>query len=497
MKVEKCSTNKKRTRTILILVAVLAVLGLAYGGWRMQQPSATVTSKSGSTYETTAVKRGDLTQSAYGVGTLVASKTVNLSFAVSGKVSKLNVQLNNHVTAGEVLAVLDGLEKLKLDVENKQLALQTAQKAVDDLQSNAAASLAQALIDQSTAQAAYDKAKATVHYKGDNRCGYSLTYDYYMDYMIKKGRAQIWQNYLDGGPTAAGTDYGRDYILEHYDPLAKARDIAYANYIYCQGFTDVEIVTSQSTLQTATAALRQAKTTYQNLKANNGIDPHELQIAQAKVTDAQLTLKKSQETLTGATLVAPMDGTVVAIKGAAGLSQTAEDTTDSTVTVADMTFITLADLDNPIVTVSMDEADLQYFIVGGSAKVVFTSYPDQTYTGKVTEVVPQLVTIMSGSSVQGTVKLDDATTLTAKKTPLIGLDASVDVTGKQVQDVLIAPIKAVYQPAGSSAYVYILNSQGKPEKREVEVGLKTADEVEIRSGLEEGEQVITTNIKAQ
>jgi macrolide-specific efflux system membrane fusion protein len=215
------------------------------------------------------------------------------------------------------------------------------------------------------------------------------------------------------------------------------------------------------------------------------------------VTDAQLTLKKSQETLTGATLVAPMDGTVVAIKGAAGLSQTAEDTTDSTVTVADMTFITLADLDNPIVTVSMDEADLQYFIVGGSAKVVFTSYPDQTYTGKVTEVVPQLVTIMSGSSVQGTVKLDDATTLTAKKTPLIGLDASVDVTGKQVQDVLIAPIKAVYQPAGSSAYVYILNSQGKPEKREVEVGLKTADEVEIRSGLEEGEQVITTNIKAQ
>ena len=270
--------------------------------------------------------------------------------------------------------------------------------------------------------------------------------------MIKKGRAQIWQNYLDGGPTAAGTDfYGRDYILEHYDPLAKARDIAYANYTYCQGFTDVEIATSQSTLQTA-AALRQAKATYQNLKANNGVDPLELQIDQAKVTNAQLALHKSQETLDGATLVAPMDGTVVAINGAAGLGQTAEDTTNSTVTTADMTFITLADLDNPIITVSMDEADLQYFIVGGSAKVVFTSFPDQTYTGKVTRVVPQLVTVMGGSSVQGTVMLDDAM-LTTGKTLLIGLDASVDVTGKQVQDVLIAPVKAVYQPAGSSAYV--------------------------------------------
>jgi len=497
MKVEKCSTNKKRTRTILIVLAVLAALvGLAYGGWRLQQSSLATTSKSGSTYETTAVQRGNLTQSASGVGSLAASKTVNLSFAVSGKVSQLNVQVNDHVTTGEVLAVLDGLDKLKLDVENKQLALQTAQKDLDDLQSSAVASLAQALIDQSTAQAAYDKAKANTHYKGDNRCGYNLTEDYYFDYMIKKGRAQIWQNYLDGGPTAAGTDYGRDYILEHYNPLAKARDIAYANYVYCQGFTDVEIATSQSTLQTATAALRQAKTTYQNLKANNGIDPLELQIDQAKVTDAQLALQKSQETLDGATLVAPMDGTVVAIKGAAGLSQTAEDTTDSTVTAADMTFITLADLDNPIVTVSMDEADLQYFIVGGPAKVVFTSFPDQTYTGKVTEVVPQLVTVMGGSSVQGTVKLDDAK-LTTGKTLLIGLDASVDVTGKQVQNVLTAPLKAVYQPAGSSAFMYILNSRGKPEKREVELGLKTADEVEIRSGLEEGEQIITTNIKAQ
>ena len=76
-----------------------------------------------------SVQRGDLTQSASGVGSLAASKPIaNLSFAVSGKVSQLNVHLNDHVTTGEVLAVLDGLDKLKLDVENKQLTLQTAQK---------------------------------------------------------------------------------------------------------------------------------------------------------------------------------------------------------------------------------------------------------------------------------------------------------------------------------------------------------------------------------
>ena len=492
MKQEKRSTNKKSGRTILIVLAILlAVLGVAYGGWQMQRSSSVTASSASSTYQTTAVRVGDLTQSASGSGTLVASKTVNLSFAVSGKVSQLNVQLNDHVTAGQVLAVLDGQDKLKLDVENKQLALQTAQKELDDLQANAVANVAQALIDQSTAQAAYYKAKANAHYKGDNRCGYDLTLEYYFEYMGKKGQAAIWHNYLDD---PGDTDYGRDYILEHYIPLARARDIAYANYTYCQGFTDAEIATSQATLQTATAALRQAQTTYQNLKANNGIDPLDLQIAQAKVKDAQLALQKAQDTLNGATLVAPMDGTVVAINGAAGLSQTAEDTTDSEVTAADMTFITLADLDHPQLKVSMDEADLEYFAKGCAAKVIFTSYPDQTYVGTVTEVVPQLVTAWGGSAVQGTVEFADGA-LTTGKTLLIGLEASVDVTCQQVQNVLIAPAKAVYQTSGSPAYVYVLNAQGEPEKREVEVGLKTADNVEIRSGLEEGEQVITSYLK--
>jgi hypothetical protein len=40
-------------------------------------------------------------------------------------------------------------------------------------------------------------------------------------------------------------------------------------------------------------------------------------------------------------------------------------------------------------------------------------------------------------------------------------------------------------------YVYVLNAQGQPEKRTVEVGLQTSASAEIRSGLNEGERVIT------
>ncbi len=495
MKEETHSTHKKRNR-LLVVLSLLALCGLAFGGWRLTQTAQAATDTASSpattTYQTETARRGDLTQTATGSGILEASRTVNLSFAVSGKVAQLNVAVNDHVKAGDVLAALDGQEQLKQDVANQQLALQTAQKELDDLQSDPQGKIAQALKDQSTAQAAYDKAKANVHYKGDNRCGEAKTKQYLLEYLEYKWQASPWQNYLhDPGDT----NYGRDYILDNLEPLEKAMNIAYANYVYCAGFTDTEIAASQAALQTATADLRQAQATYQNLKANNGIDPLELQIAQAKVEDAQLALQKAQDALAGATLVSPMDGTVVAINGATGLSQTAEDTTDSSVTAADMTFITLADTDNPVLKVSMDEADMQYFAQGCSAKVTFSSYPDQAYTGTVTEVVPQLVTAWGGSSVQGTVKLDEGAT--KGKTLLIGLEASVVVTCKSVQNALIVPVKAVYQPAGSGAYVYVLNSQGQPEKREVQIGLRTADADEILSGLDEGERVITTNIRLQ
>ncbi len=76
--------------------------------------------------------------------------------------------------------------------------------------------------------------------------------------------------------------------------------------------------------------------------------------------------------------------------------------------------------------------------------------------------------------------------------PLIGSTASVTVTCQSAQNVLEVPIQALYQPAGQSSYVYVLNQQGQPEKRVVQVGLQTNAFAEIRSGLNAGDRVITT-----
>ena len=466
-----------RKKLVLILVAVglLVVSGVAYGAWQGPLSSSSSPVTPTPAYQTSLVRRADLSISVIGSGKVVASQTVDLSFPVSGKVATLNVQLGDQVKAGDVLAVLDGVDVLKQAVANQQLALASAQKTLDDLQTNAAGNLAAALAAQINAQKAYDTAKVSVHYKGDNRCGYDKTLAYYFQYMDYKGQADYWENYLhDPGDT----DYGHDYILQNLIPLRKSRDIAYVNWVYCQGFTDQEILTSQSNFKLASANLDQAKAQYALLQANNGIDPNAVQIAQAGVKNAALQLKQAQDNLAGATLVSPVAGTVTAVNGAVG--QTAGTTA----------FITLAEMDNPQVQVNIDESDMQNFAVGCPAQVSFTSSTAKPIAGTVTEVSPELVTSRSVTYVQGLVQLDK-TALAGTTLPL-GLDVSATVTCRSAKNALEIPTQALYEPAGKSAYVYVLDAQGNPVQRDVVVGLKITAFVEIKSGLSVGERVVTT-----
>jgi HlyD family secretion protein len=468
---------RKKLVLILAVVGLLLVSGVAYGAWQgplsASSPAVTPTSA----YQTSVVRRADLTISVVGSGKVVASQTVDLSFPVSGKVATLNVQLGDQVKAGDVLAILDGIDELNLAVANQQLAVQTDQKTLDDLQNNAAGNLAAALAAQLTAQKDYDTAKLNVHYKGDNRCGQEKTVAYLNQYLDLKWQASSWENYLQD---PGDTDYGHDFILQNLNPLRIARDTALANYNYCAGFTDQEIATSQANFKMAGAKLDQAKATYALLQANNGIDPNAVQIAQANLKNAQLQLKQAQDNLAGATLVAPAAGTVTVVNGTVGQA------------AGTSTFITLAEMDNPQVQVNIDESDMQNFAVGCPAKVSFTSSTAKPMAGTVTEVSPELATSRSVSYVTGVIQLDK-TALAGTPLPL-GLDVSATVTCRQAMNALEIPTQALYEPAGQSAYVYVLDAQGKPVKRDVVVGLKVTAFVEIKSGVNVGERVVTTQL---
>lgn len=473
----------KRKRLLLPVLALLIVIGAGLGGWQVYTTqaaaNATATTTS-SPYQTSPVRQGNLSVTVSGSGKVITSHAAELGFSVPGTVSEIKVQLGETVTKGQVLAVLDGLDDLNLKIQDQELALQKAQQALDDLQASGQLNLAQAQADLAGAQQTYATAKANEHFTGDGRCLASKTEDYYFQYLAAQKQVEVWEGYLNDG----NTGYGRDYILERLNPLRKQRDAALANMNYCQSYTDQEIQDSQAAVQLAKAKMDLAGQTYQGLKATSGIDPVDLQVAQAALKNAQLQLTAARDNLAGATITATMDGVVSAINGAVG------DTAGTG------TFITISDLSQPQVQMYIDETDLINIEVGCAAQVTFDSLSGQAFPGTVTQVSSSLAPVQSVSMMEALVDLEKKATSSGKPLPL-GMTASVEVTCKQANNVLVIPSQAVYKSASQPAYVYVLNDQGQPEKRTVEIGIQTAATTEIKSGLSAGERVITSSVKSQ
>ncbi len=479
---------KKGKGFLLLALALVVVAGTGFFLWSKVQAganlfgNATPTATGGtSAYKTTTVRRSDLALTISGSGTVITAQSVDLLFSVSGTVATVNVQPGDQVKQGQVLATLGDTQTLKQTILDQTLAVQVAQKALDDLNSQAAGTLAQAQADQASAEKAYAEAQASAHQKGDARCMPGKTEEYYFKYLYAQQDVDLWQGRLNNPKTG----YGQDYILQNLNAARKTRDQAYINYTYCQGYTDQEIDSSQAALQLAKAKLDQANTVLKNLQASSGVDPVTEAIDQATLDNAKLQLAKAQTQLAGTTITAPMNGTVTAVNGKVG------DTVDSA-----SALITLQDLEQPQVQVNIDETDLENFAAGCAASVTFDSLPGETFPGTVTQVSPVLVTVNSSSMVQGLVDLQKKQ-ISSGKSLSVGMTASVDVTCKQVKNALIAPLQAIYEPAGQPAYVYVLNAQGQPEKRNVVVGLTTIASAEITSGLSEGERIITSQVEGK
>ena len=170
--VKKLGLGQRRSRRWLprILVGVaIAVLGS--GGWYWR---AKVTAPKVPNYVTAAVERGDLRETVTATGTLSPVDSVEVGAEVTGRVTKVTVDINDRVTKDQILVEID-TEQLLARLEESQAQLQSAQASqrnssatVKETEAKAARARemhAKGLIsdqDLETAQATLDRAKASV-----------------------------------------------------------------------------------------------------------------------------------------------------------------------------------------------------------------------------------------------------------------------------------------------------------------------------------------------
>ena len=158
-----------------------------------------------------------------------------------------------------------------------------------------------------------------------------------------------------------------------------------------------------------------------------GADAKTVQLAQARYEAAQATLDKAQATLEAATIVAPFDGTVVAVGAEVG------DLVSSNTSI-----VTLADLSGLEVLASVDETDISQVKVGQEAQITFDAFTGSTFRGKVLEVPLQGTLSQNVVTYQVRLSLEGAQDVSL----LPGMTANVKIVTGQRQNVLLVPLLA-------------------------------------------------------
>lgn len=130
----------------------------------------------------------------------------------------------------------------------------------------------------------------------------------------------------------------------------------------------------------------------------------------------------------------------------------------------------------------VDELDIVDVEVGQSVDVEIDAFPDQTFTGTVKRI-SGVGTVSGGvASYEVTVLLDEASV-----NLMDGMTASVEIIVADKQDVLLVPVEAVSTANGQN---YVTLADGQTSF--VTIGASDDTNVEILSGVNEGDQVLIT-----
>jgi len=229
------------------------------------------------------------------------------------------------------------------------------------------------------------------------------------------------------------------------------------------------------------------------LRAQNLVSDVEVENAQTKVhvLEAQgnadrARLALAQANLENTNVRAPFDGTVLRKDAEVGEIVAPSSAGGGLTRTA---IVTMADLATLEVEVDVNEAYIAQVSNGQPSRITLDAYPDTSFAGRVRQVVP--TADRQKATVQVKVSILD-------RDPRILPEMGAKVEFVHSQDApaaaitaprrVLVPAPAVTQGAGG-AKVWELKD-GRAVQRAVEVGVTRGDRVEIRSGLEGGEQLI-------
>lgn len=230
---------------------------------------------------------------------------------------------------------------------------------------------------------------------------------------------------------------------------------------------------AEARLAVTTTALRLARARYDE----------DLKQARAEIVRARAALEYARIHLSYATVTAPIDGVIGSVATQEGETVAAG--------LNAPTFVTIIDLNRLQVDAFVDEVDIGQVRVGQPAMFTVDTFPAREFKGRIVAIYPNAVIQ------ENVVNYDVVVEIASEYDDLLRpeMTASVTISLESRSNVLAVPTAAVKRERGKN--IVWIPTDGGPTPREIKVGWRDGQWIEIVAGLDEGETVLVGGALAE
>jgi len=401
-----------------VTIGVLGVLVLGGGYWGYKHFTAKPVAAANITAK---AKMGNVSKVITATGTVNFPQSIPLTFKQAGQIVELNVKVGDSVKAGQVLAKTDDTS-LQTAVVQQQAAVTSAQVKLQTLK--------ESFNTQTLAQAQSAVAKAQ---QGVVTAQQNLT----------TAQQNAEPNYL-----ANQVSLAKQNVKQASDDLAKAQQSGTASSTALNqalaALTTAQNAQNGGAAQALASAQAQSRSAQADLTSAQaqatqqvqGPTSGDLASAQADIASAQVALDSAQKNLANAEIIAPVDAVVVTAPLQLGQQSDAQSIITITPTGKNLE-----------VSASIAQSDIGQVKVGQKVDITLDSNPDQHISGTVSLVALQGTIVSNVTTFAVTVTVDQVTDLLRA-----GMNANVSIVVEEVKNVLTVPSAAV-KMRGTKAFV--------------------------------------------
>jgi len=439
--------------SILILILLLGVSWLITGcntsSEAVQAAEQEATPVPVIPVEVAAVETGDIAQVFNYTGNLEAKDELKIMPGAAGRVEAVLVEVGDHVNVGDPIATLErdvyvlqlrqaqaALTNAKLQLAKMEMGSRPEQIAVAE----AAVQLAHAALD--------DVATVSDNERTTAAAG------------LANAQAALRQAQAEYDKIAWAGNIGQMPQALALQQATTAYETALAGYNLQTTPSDAQLAPLMAQVVQAELALTMAKKPFRDI---------DFEMARVGIEQAEAAVEMANLQLDEATIEAPFDGIIAELYVTEGSS------------VGPAAAVALEVSDVVEMPVGIEEARIGQIQTGQRAALRVEAYPGQDFPAEVSSIAP--VADKSSHTFRVTVTpIDEDRQLRS------GMFANLSVLVDEKQNTLLVPVDAVTEVDGQSV-VYVVKDN-IAELRPVEVGLSNDGQVEILSGVEEGELVV-------